>query len=214
MQTPAEYLNKTESAVRKLFEGIDSYTSILRRHPTSAFVTSYTDEADFQAQYEAWAKENEDVIKASLEAQREYVAESFAQSTLCGAVLQVAAKALECYSKNTVIPAEWASLIKTTSKAAPFCTGRLVRSVPLGLVIHAARNQHTHFDDVDLREPNLAVFERLAMNHGIKADKPFRDPAFDLRNTGLVSYASNCTALIGWRSYDAYEKDMRALLEI
>jgi len=111
MQTAAEYLDKTESAVRTLFRGIDSYASMLRRHPTSAFVTSYTDEADFQAQYEAWANENEEVIRASLKAQREFIAESFAQATLCGAVLQVAAKAIECYSKNMSVAADWASLI-------------------------------------------------------------------------------------------------------
>jgi hypothetical protein len=214
MQTAAEYLNKTESAARKLFEGIDSYTSILRQHPTSAFTTSYTDEADFQAQYEAWAKQNAGLIRASIEAQREYVAESFAQATLCGAVLQVAAKAIECYSNNKSVPLDWLSLIKPTSKGVPFCTGRLIRTIPLGLVIYAARNQHTHFEDEELREPNVSVFERLAVNHGIKTDQLIRDPAFDLQNTGLVSYASNCTALIGWRSYEAYEHDMHALLEI
>lgn len=213
MQTPAEYIDKTESAVRKLFEGIDSYSEILRHHPTSVFITSYTDDADFNAQYEAWAKEHNHVIAASLEAQKEYIAESFAQTTLCGAVLQVAAKALECYSKNTVIPDGWSSVIKPVSKAVPFCVGRFIRDVPLGLVVYAARNQHTHFEDADLREPNLSVFECLATNHGIQSSQPFRDSAFDLQNTGLVSFASNCSALIGWRSYEAYEKDIRTLLE-
>lgn len=214
MQTAAEYLNKTESAVRKLFEGIDSYVSILRQHRFSGFVTSYTDDAGFKAQYNAWAKENEGSIRASLEAQREYIAESFAQATLCGAVLQVAAKGIECYSKNSTVPANWSNIVKPGSKAVPFCAGRLIREVPLGLVIYAARNQHTHFDEDELREPNISVFERLAVNHGIKSEQPFRDPAFDVHNTGLVSYASNCTGLMEWRTYDAYEKDMVALLEI
>lgn len=214
MQTAAEYLDKTESAIRLLFDGIDSYISILRHHPTSAFVTSYTDEADFQAQYKAWAKENDGVIRASLEAQREYLAESFAQATLCGAILQVAAKAIECYSMNKKIPADWTTFIKTTSVAAPFCVGRMVRGVPLGLVIYAARNQHTHLEDTELRELNVEVFERLAVNHGAMTNIPFRDPAFDLKNTGLMSYASNCTALIGWRSYEVYKRDMQALLEV
>ncbi|MDX9844952.1 MAG: hypothetical protein RBT42_14490 [Aquabacterium sp.] len=207
-------MSKTESAVRKLFEGIDSYTSILKRHPTAVFVTSYTNEADFHAQYEAWARENESQIRASLEAEREYMAESFAQATFCGAILQVAAKAIECFSKNTSVPEDWSAIVKVGTKAVPFCAGRLIRDVPLGLVIHAARNQHTHFDDDELREPNISVFERLAVNHGIKSGQPFRDPAFDIQNTRLVSYASNCTALMGWRTYEAYEQDMHALLEI
>ncbi len=212
MQTATEYLNKTESAVRKLFEGIDSYISILKRHPTAAFATSYTNESDFHSQYEAWASANESLIRASLAAEREYIAESFAQATLCGAILQVAAKAIECFSKNTNIPGNWSAIVKVGSKAVPFCTGRLIRGVPLGLVILAARNQHTHFDDDELREPNISVFEHLAVNHGINSDQPFRDPAFDITNTGLVSYASNCTALMGWRTYEAYENDMRNLL--
>lgn len=214
MQSAAEYIAKTESAMRKLFEGIDSYSEILRRHPHSVFVTSYTNNTDSAAQYEEWAKENQHSIAASLDAQKEYIAESFAQATLCGAVLQVAAKALECYSKNTVILSEWSPVIKPEQKPVRFCVGRLLHGVPLGLVIYAARNQHTHFGDAKLNEPNLTVFERLATNHGIQSSQPFRHPAFDLQNTGLVSFASNCTALIGWRLYEAYEKDMRVLLEI
>lgn len=212
MQSAAEYIAKTGSAMRKLFEGIDMYSAILRRHPHSVFVTSYTSDTNFDAQYEEWAKENQRSIAASLAAQKKYVAESFAQATLCGAVLQVAVKALACYSKNTVIPGGWSPVIKP--KYAPFCIGRLIHGVPLGLVIYAARNQHTHFEDTKLSELNLSVFERLATNHGIQSSQPFRHPAFDLQNPGLVSFASNCTALIGWRSYEAYEKDMRALLEI
>ena len=77
---------------------------------------------------------------------------------------------------------------------------------------HTSLSEGTNHDSV--REPNLSIFECLATNHGIQSSQPFRHPAFDLQNTSLVSFASNCTALIGWHSYEAYEKDMRALLEI
>jgi hypothetical protein len=214
MQSADEYLKKTESAVRKLFEGVESYIAILKADPMPGFVTSYTDDSDLQDQYEAWANKNRNLIAASMQVQRNFIAESFAQATLCGSILQVAAKALECYSDNTEVPAEWALHIKPDSKAAPFCVGRLVRGVPVGLVIYAARNQHTHFDDSALREPNLSVFERLATNHGYSSSEPFRDPAFDLGNPGVTSLASNVTALVGWRSYDAYERDMRKLLNV
>lgn len=214
MQSAAEYIAKTESAMRKFFDGIDSYLEVLRRSPNPFFVTSNTEAADFYAQHEEWTKDNQHSIAASLEAQEKYAAELFAQATLCGAVLQVAAKALECYSKNTDIPSEWSPVIKPKQKPVRFCVGRLIHGVPLGLVIYAARNQHTHFGDAKLNEPNLTVFERLATNHGIQSSQPFRHPAFDLQNPGLVSFASNCTALIGWRSYEAYEKDLRVLLGI
>ena len=93
---------------------------------------------------------------------------------------------------------------------APYCIGRRVREVPLGLVIVAGRNQYNHIDDNDLRDPNVTVFEWLATRHGYGAG--IRDPGFDL-SAGLVwNYPSNLTSLIGWRNYEAYESDMRSLL--
>lgn len=38
-----------------------------------------------------------------------------------------------------------------------------------------------------------------------------RDPAFDLGNLRLVSFAHNITALIGWRSFDDYQRALREL---
>ncbi|MBE0482211.1 MAG: hypothetical protein IBX52_01810 [Bacterioplanes sp.] len=213
METPEEYIQRTESAVRKLFEGIDEYTSILRRHRLPGFSSEYGDDAAFQSKYEAWLLENESAIQKRLEAERQYLSETFAQGTLCGALLQVAAKAIECYSENEAIPEGWCEFIRPNNKSARFCIGRKIRGVPLGLVIYAARNQHTHFEDSELREPNCEVFRRLAENHGLKSEEPFVDPAFDLANRGLVSYASNCTALMEWRNYSSYEADIRALLQ-
>jgi len=129
-------------------------------------------------------------------------------------VLQIAAKAIECYSTNTTIPSTFSSFINPNSKAAPFCIGRLVRKVPLGLVIYAARNQHTHFDDKNLREPNIEVFNCLAHNHGYSKGKLTIDPAFDITANKIVSYANNVMSIIGWYSYDTYEKDMQVLLGI
>jgi hypothetical protein len=165
MQDAAQYLDKTRSAAARHFEGIDAYLALLREHSTT-FVTSATCEGDFQKQYDAWYAANRSRIQAALEAQKQYLGESFAQATLCGAVLQLAAKAVECYSSNSRIPEDWVSFIKPGSKPVPFCAGRLVRGVPLGLVIYAGRNQHTHFEDQKLREPNVEVFRRLAVNHG------------------------------------------------
>ena len=116
MQSADEYITKTESAMRKFFDGIDSYLEVLRRSPNPFFVTSNTETADFYAQHEEWAMGNRHSIESALAAQKKYAAELFAQATLCGAVLQVAAKALECYSKNTVIPSEWSPVIKPKQK--------------------------------------------------------------------------------------------------
>jgi hypothetical protein len=215
MQNAAQYLDKTRSAAARLFEGIDAYLAIILKHSTT-FVTSYTSDEDFQQQYDAWCAANQSKLQAALEAQKQYLGESFAQATLCGAILQLAAKAIECYSKNDQIAQDWVALIKPGSKPAPFCIGRSVRGVPLGLVIYAGRNQHTHFEDQSLREPNVEVFRRLSLNHGYgkASSEPVVDPAFHLGTQSITSFANNVTALIGWRSLEAYESDMRKLLEI
>jgi hypothetical protein len=213
METSEDYIKRTASAVRKLFEGIDEYTGILRRHGPPVFTSKYGDEESFQKNYEAWLVENDANIQKRRQAEREYLSETFAQGILCGALLQVAAKAIECYSENESIPEDWAEVIRPNNKAVRFCIGRKTRDVPLGLIIYAARNQHTHFEDEELREPNQEVFRRLAERHGITTNQPFADPAFDLKNKSLVSFASNCTALMGWRDYTSYEADIRALLQ-
>ena len=113
MQTPVEYINKTAGAVRKLFEGINAYSSILRLDLTPVFSTPYTAGENFPTQqFEIWNRENSAKLSAARKAKEEYLVESFAHATLCGAVLQIAAKALECYSKNSVISGEFSSLIK------------------------------------------------------------------------------------------------------
>jgi len=215
MQNAAEYLDKTRSAAALLFDGIDTYLAFLRQH-SATFITSYTSEADCNNQFDAWRIESHSKIQAAHDAQKQYLGERFAQATLCGAILQLAAKAIECYSENTQIPQDWVPFIKPNSRPVPFCTGKLVRGVPLGLIVYAGRNQHTHFEDQNLREPNVEVFRRLAMNHGFgNADeKSVVDPAFHLDTESITSFAHNITALIAWRSLDAYETDMRELLGI
>ncbi len=71
MQNAAEYLEKTRSAVAKLFEGIDTYLALLRQHPT--FVTSYTNQEDLLSQYDVWFETNCSSIRAALEAQKQYI---------------------------------------------------------------------------------------------------------------------------------------------
>lgn len=197
--------------MQKLFEGIASYTKILQAIQGTAFVGSAHDSAEFEALYEAWVQKNAEKIKASMAAQRKFFEEVFAMDVLCGAVLQVAAKAIECYSSNTNVPANVASLVQSGSKAIPFCIGREVRGIPIGLVIYAGRNQHMHYNEPNLSTLNKAIFNKLA---NISKFSSVKDPALDLANHTLSSLASNITYLLGWRSYESYLSDIHALLEI
>lgn len=211
MQSPATYIARTESAVRKLFEGIESYTELLRPIHGTTFVSGQIDKVKVQAEYDVWAKKSAAGLAASMAAQRAYAEEAFAMATLCGAVLQVAAKAIECYSTNQSVSASVQPIVGKSRSALPFCIGREVRGVPSGLVIFAGRNQHIHFNEPKLKPVNVAVFERLAI---VPREPHLKDPALDLASRFLGSYASNITFILGWRSYDAYVEDISSMLGI
>ena len=210
METSQEYLARTKSAVQHLFAGIDSYLRILRDGRAPVLVGTYESPEERDRALEAWMKQNEGAIQRGLEAERAFLAEKYALATLCGSLLQVAAMAIRLYSKNEMVPADLEAVTKRAG--SPYCIGRLVRGVPLGLVIYAGRNQWNHLDDHELREPSATVFEWLATKHTY--GEGIRDPAFDLANELVWNYASNVTSLIGWHEYREYERDMRLLLQI
>ena len=203
-----EYVKKTESAVLNLFDGIDSYSAILREALIPVFSSAFKDETSYREKAEIWYDQNEISIAESLQSQRQFAAEIFALSTLCGALLQIAFMAFQLFSKNQNVPKEFKHLIKTGNKRSSFCIGRLVRKVPLGLVVYAGRNQHNHMDDKTLREPNLTIFKILSENIELKSNKDLIDPAFDLKNTNILSFSANITAILGWRQYEFYKADL------
>jgi hypothetical protein len=210
MQSASDYLQRTDTAVRKLLEGIESYTALLR--PAPIFVGSFSSQAAYEQALDIWRAANEAAIAKSLESQREFLGETIALGALCGSLLQIAAMGLQLFGHNREVPDDWMNVIKPGTKPVIFCVGRRVRDVPLGLIIYAGRNQYAHLDEPELREPNTSVFARLASNHDYKFDVVFLDPAFDLANPALINYAANITSLIGWRSYEDYRRDMSEML--
>jgi hypothetical protein len=214
IDSAADYLLRTESAARTLLDGIGAYVALLKHAPLPVFGGSFSDEKVARIAFDHWSTKKDKRIQLSLKSQREFLAESFALATLCGCLLQIAAKGIEWFSNNTDIPFDFGSVIKPSSSAVPFCIGRRVRGVPVGLVIFAGRNQFAHLNERELREPNATIFERLAVNHRQTQtmEGHFKDPAFDLQNGQLVNFAGNVTGLLGWRNHDAYATDMRQLL--
>ena len=212
LETPAEFLDRTASAVHHLFVGIDAYMAILRNARPPALVGSYQNEEERNQALSQWMKQKADDIQKSLDSERAFLAQKIAFASLCGSVLQIAATGIRLYSTNATIPKSFSEVIKPESLAARYCVGRELRDVPLGLIVYAGRNQYNHLDDGELREPNSTIFERLATRHNYGVG--IRDPAFDLREDLVWNYASNVTSLIGWRGYDAYEGDMRSMLGV
>ena len=218
-----EYLNRTESAVRKLFDGIDSYIKILRNSPKPIFTYRSssadieTDQKSREQAYENWKSSNEEEIKSSLRAQRDFWEESFALATLCGSVLQIAAMGIQWFSLNQEIPEDLPEelqslLTKSKNKLAKFCIGRRVRTVPIGLVIYAGRNQYNHMDDENLSPLNTTIFNLIGCSYQSAIEQSSKDPAFDLDNAVLINFSSNITALLEWRNYESYYTDMHSLI--
>ncbi|MEH2025725.1 hypothetical protein [Nostoc sp.] len=216
MDSAEEYLKGTESAVIKIFEGIDSYLQILHDSKPPIYVGNAGDTLNQRPVYKNWMAANQPEIQSSLKAQKEFCAESFALATLCGSVLQIAAMGIQWFSKNEKIPENLSealySLIKPGKKVTKFCIGRRVRNLPIGLAIYAGRNQFNHIDDEELREPNITIFNLLAHNYDASTDQSPKDPAFDLENGNLINFASNITALLNWRDYKSYYSDMHSLI--
>ena len=208
MDTAREYLEKTKSAAKLLLAAIDSYLNPLRSASIPVFVEGFPSDAARKT----WLQINDASIAASLDAQRRFVSESFAMANLSGALLQIAIFGIRSYSTNQDIPQSLSDLALRAGLRR-FCVGRLVRGVPVGLIVYAARNQYNHLDDETLNEPSSSIFERLATGHGIKSEEPFRDPAYDLSNPRRpICLANNVTALIDWRGYERYEADMKSML--
>lgn len=210
MEDAEEFIARTQSAVESLFSGIGSYLQILEGARPPVLVGTYSSELEHKKAVDNWMSENADSIEASFKAQRAFMSEKYALAVLCGSLLQIAMMAIRLYSKNQLIPDEFHGIVN--SSHAPFCIGRRVREVPIGLVVFAARNQYNHIEDEKLRKPSSVIFEWLATKHGHGLQ--FRDPAFDLEKNLTWNYASNVTALLGWRRYMNYEHDLRSMLGI
>jgi hypothetical protein len=236
MNSGEEYLKRTESAVIKIFEGIESYLQILCNSKPPLYIGNAGDLLNRRPAYENWIATNQAGIQASLKAQRDFSAENFALATLCGSLLQIAAMGIQWFSENEEtpenLPESLYSLLKPKSKITRFCIGRKVRSVPIGLVIYAGRNQFNHMDDDELREPNVTIFDLLSKNYTDSTDQSVQsitlsveqveditehssqDPAFDLENGILINFASNITGLLEWKDYESYYSDMHSLIVV
>ena len=196
------YLEDTRPAARHLFEGIAAYYS--RRLPS---ILQYRDE---DGVIRMAKHENE----AFLRAYEAHFALEMARATLAGSILQIAYAGLKQYSKPPSISPRCSELmVRPGTQASSFCVGRLVRNIPIGLLIYAGRIQYNHWEEGELENPIARqVFRELVISyHG--------DPHFDLGY--VLDYpvprpvSHNIIRLeLGWRTYDDYVRDMTQLLPL
>jgi hypothetical protein len=212
MQDLEEYLARTETATKLLFEGVAAYRVMLKEAVgTTTFSSSYADHNDLEAQYTTWRQDNGPAIARAEYQYNLYFAETFSNATLCGSILQIASKGIEKYSKNDLVPEDVQSLVGNLGRAKRFCIGRRVRDLPIGLIVYAGRNQHMHFEEGTLQAPSRQIFHRLATAWD-KGRNEVKDPAFNPENPTLDSLAHNVVGLLGWRTYEDFTRDMADML--
>lgn len=186
------YLTETEHAVRHLLTGINYYESMLAgvMPPSQA--------------------NNMDEVKLYMERAESYFGYSVSEAALCGAILQIAFMGICLFSRNNAIPVHSSGLVKPENrKAIPFCAGRLVRGIPIGLIIYAGRNQFNHWDDPTFDYPTTQVFLVLQRAHW---DSPMFDMAYELEYPARTIKANHLVLNeMGWRTYEQYSLDMESL---
>ena len=201
--SPDDYLQQTEHAVRHFCDGLAScwsyYESALQHWDVSNIGQPLTPERKAD-------------LDKYLELAGKYVDLKFAEGTFAGSVLQVATVGIRFFSQNRSIPKSCVGIVPTKAKRAiPFCVGRELYGLPVGLIIYAARNQYNHWDD----EP-YAVTRNVfaALSRSFERDMLY-DLAFDVGNPSITVYANEVLlGALGWIRYDQYELEMRALLSL
>jgi hypothetical protein len=210
MDTPQKYLEKTRSAVDHLFKAIDSYRAILEPSSNLVFSGSFSTPREAEDARNEWVATNKSSIQRSLAAQREYIAETVSIAVLSGAVLSMAEKFLELFSKNQSLVDGLGFELKPGK--VKYCVGRVVRGVPLGLIIHAGRNQHFHFESISNHSPVPEVFSVLSQRVSEASGASYSDPAFELNEQTRPYMAANVLHLIGWQNALEYSTELNAMI--
>lgn len=206
-----DYLLYTKSAVTKIFSAYDSYLSLMK-HPERPVFTSKNkfDSVEYKNEFQQWIKENELIIKRRIKNDNKFTFENFARATLMGTVLQFAFWAINSFSKNTTVPADFPG-IQEKSNTAKFCIGRLYDNIPIGLIIYAGRNQAMHLNEKP-HKVTIDVFEKLANSYDPISKKHYKSDYFDLNNKNNINCAESITYVLGWRDYDYYESELKSIL--
>lgn len=219
-----KYLAQTEHAVKGMFEMLAYYDGLLKasveRIPHIAIRHSGKG-GEFQQLHGQWLNQP-DIKKKTFEAEcarDEVSASMFSRHVISGSILQIACKAIELFSSNKEPKSEYAFLFEGVVSKKPkyykFLVGRLIKRVPIGLIIYAGRNQYNHFDEAPLRDKvNINVFEALALEDGSMFDDgmDFKNPSFDLEYAPIRVRSSIMLSALGWKTYQDYYVDMQSII--
>ena len=110
-----------------------------------------------------------------------------AVQAIAGAILQIAKQGI--------------SLVHGGPISAP--AGRLLGSLAVRDIVWQARNQSMHYEEGKFKKAVVILFATLEREQG---------PQFSLTKYANQNRAKQVLDALGWTSYDAYAKDMKALL--
>ena len=213
------YIKECETAILQIYKGLEYYKDLLDNCFSTEVLTIPIDTPaeEIDRITEKWAEDNKDKISEEAENQRRYFAQSFSKQTLCGALLQIAFMGIKIYGKPTDIPENIIGFAPKKSNSRntfkKFCSGRIVRGLPIGLIVYAGRNQYNHHDESDsLSKTNSQIFEIISKNHGIKDHEDIKEPGLDLNNEKLEIYSSNILSILGWFNLENFENDLNSIL--
>jgi hypothetical protein len=200
-RTPAEYFEKTEHAVRHFYEGIASCRSYAER--------AY-EHWDLSKLNQPLTPENKLGLDEYLKLMGNYFDLKFSEGTFSGAILQVAYMGIRYFSRNKDIPRSCFHIVLPETKSViPFCIGREVCGLPLGLIIYAARNQYNHWDE----EPHPITRKVFFSLSEAFSENSVYDLAFEIPNLTITIHANEVLlGALGWSTYERYVSEMKGLL--
>ena len=195
-----KFLKETEPAVKHMFAALEHYNDL---NPPRK--EHFKKNGCAQARKEVIKFMGRNITAMGLD---------MAKATLCGAIVQVAYSAINQFSKNGEIPDSFDRFEFTKdNEKAKFYIGREVHGIPLGLLIFAAREQYSNWEQGSPSNPTAkGVFEHLrsARKRDIwqdllyELDWPVKRPA--------AHYIIQKE--LKWLSYDDYISDMSQALSM
>ena len=195
-----KFLKETEPAVKHMFAALDHYNDL--NPPRKEY---FKKNGCAQARKEVIKFMGRNITAMGLD---------MAKPILCGAIVQVAYSAINQFSKNGEIPDSFDRFeFPKDNEKAKFYIGREVHGLPLGLLIFAAREQYSNWEQGSPLNPTAkSVFEHLrsARKRDIwqdllyELDWPVKRPA--------VHYIIQKE--LKWLSYDDYISDMSQALSM
>lgn len=135
-----------------------------------------------------------------------------ARAITAGSILQVAYSAIRRYSKNKSLPQVAIDVGVTKGHVAePFCIGRIMHDLPIGLLIYAGRIQYNHWQE---GEPwNQVAKEVLRRLYYVHSQNPLFDLAYDLEYPAPRPISHYIVRLeLGWDGIEAFDADFRQML--